>query len=70
MIMFALMILSLMHCIIHKYLHRKTKKNYYKKKKTKNKHVVASFASLGLSLQHIGLHSCCIWNNDWDCLIA
>jgi len=49
LIMFALMILSLMHCIVHTYMHRKTKKNL----KFLN-HVVASLAFLRLSLEHIG----------------
>ena len=53
MIMFALMIWSLMHCIVHTYIHRKTKKklNFEKHKK---KLLVASFAFLGLSLEHRG----------------
>ena len=46
--------LSLMHCIVHTYMHRKTKKKFEKIEKHKKKHVVASLALLGLSLEHIG----------------
>ena len=46
--------LSLMHCIVYIYMHRKKSKKIKKFEKHKKKHVVASLALLRLSLEHIG----------------